>query len=90
MVEEAGSIPMASIWCVEMLNWADPFLPIHKIGSGDLTCYPMIEAIIAKGKPVILSTGLSSLDEIKDTVDFINKLDNSYLNGFILNQLNSL
>lgn len=79
MVVEAGGLPMASVWDKEMLTWADPYLPIHKVGSGDLTCYPMIEALVETKKPIILSTGLSSLADVKDTVEFIGKLDGVYI-----------
>ncbi len=70
---------MASVWDGDMLAWIDPFLPIHKIGSGDLTAYPLIEMLVATGKPIILSTGLATLAEVRDTVSFIDQLDPSYL-----------
>ena len=44
----------------------------YKIASGDLTNYPLIEKILTKHKPLILSTGGSTIQEIKDTVQFIN------------------
>lgn len=69
---------MASVWDEEMLAWIDPYIDIHKVGSGDLTCYPMLRALAATGKPIILSTGLSNLDEIRDAVNFIFAHDSSY------------
>ena len=44
-----------------------------KIASGDLTHYPLIQTILQKNKPIILSTGGSNLKEIHETVDFIKK-----------------
>jgi len=78
-VDLGGSIPMASIWNKEMLAWADPYLPIHKVGSGDLTCYPMLAALAATGKPIILSTGLSSMKDVEHAVEYIEKCDSSYI-----------
>ena len=79
MVEIGGAIPMASVWSADMLKWADPHLSIHKVGSGDLTCYPMLKALAATGKPIILSTGLSSLSEVADSVAYIEKCNPSYI-----------
>ena len=75
----AGRGFMASVWDADMLEWIDPYLSIHKVGSGDLTCYPMIRRLVATGKPIILSTGLSTLDEVRDTVSFVESLDASYI-----------
>jgi len=45
--------------------------PAFKIASGDLTNLPLIKYIAEKGKPIILSVGLGSLDEIKEALDVI-------------------
>src|SRR5262249_46992701 len=42
-------------------------LPAYKIGSPDLTNLPLLECVAATGKPFILSTGMSSEDEIRRT-----------------------
>lgn len=39
-----------------------------KTGSGELTNLPFMRHLAAKGKPVIVSTGMSLMDEIADTV----------------------
>jgi N,N'-diacetyllegionaminate synthase len=79
MVRSAGVMPMASVWDEKMLAWADSYLPIHKVGSGDLTCYPMLSALVKTEKPIILSTGLSSLSEVTDAVAYIEKCNPSYI-----------
>ena len=70
---------MASVWDEGMLGWINPYLGIHKVGSGDLTCYPLISALVKTGKPIILSTGLSNMADIEKVVLFIGKLDSSYI-----------
>jgi len=68
----------ASVWDMSALDWIDPYLSFYKIGSGDFTAYPVLQEIVAKKKPILLSTGLSTLDEIKDTVNYIIGLDDRY------------
>ena len=79
MVDDSSAIPMASVWSEEMLNWANPKLPIHKVGSGDLTCYPMLALLAKTNKPIVLSTGLSSLSEVESAVSYIEKCNQSYV-----------
>ena len=44
-----------------------------KIGSGELTNIPLLKHISSKGRPMIVSTGMSEPYEIKETVDEISK-----------------
>lgn len=48
-----------------------PFVDAFKIASGDVDFYPLIEKVLSYGKPVIISTGASSLDKVAATVDFV-------------------
>ena len=75
---------MASVWNLDSISWIDEYMEIYKIGSGDLTAYPGIEQTCKIGKPIILSTGLSTLKEVKDTVDFIRKVNPKYHNKNML------
>ena len=68
----------ASIWDESVLEWIDPFLKLYKIGSGDLTAFPLLKKIARKGKPIILSTGLSSLEDIVGSVNYIRSINPIY------------
>ena len=70
---------MSSVWDKDSLDILDPYINIHKIGSGDITNYPLIRKIIQKGKPTIISTAMSTLEEIQSTVDFILSVDKQIL-----------
>ena len=48
-------------------------VPAYKIGSGECNNYPLIEHICKFGKPIILSTGMNSIDSIKESVNIIRK-----------------
>lgn len=52
----------------DLVDHIDPYVPAYKIGSGDITWIEMIEYIAAKGKPYILATGASSMDDVKRAV----------------------
>jgi len=69
---------MSSIWDSESLNALDGIISIHKIGSGDLTNYPLIKEIISTGKPLIISTAMSSMKEVEETVNFIENTQPEY------------
>lgn len=43
-------------------------LPLFKIGSGEVTNLPYLRHVGAKGRPVILSTGMSTLEEVRVAV----------------------
>jgi sialic acid synthase SpsE len=42
-----------------------PFVAFYKIASYELLVTPLLEACAATGKPVVLSTGMATMDEIK-------------------------
>lgn len=48
-------------------------LSAYKIGSGECNNYPLVEHIAAYGKPVILSTGMNSLESIRPAVDILRR-----------------
>lgn len=68
----------ASVWDVSVLDWASGLLPFFKVGSGDLTAYPVLKRLAATGMPLMLSTGLSTLQEVVDAVDFLIDCDARY------------
>ena len=43
----------------------------HKIGSDDAVNLPFLRYVARTGKPVILSTGMSTLDEVKESVEAV-------------------
>ena len=47
--------------------------PFYKISSFEMNDLPLIERVLATKKPLILSTGTSSLKEIKSVMSFIRK-----------------
>jgi N-acetylneuraminate synthase len=52
-------------------------VPAYKIGSGECNNHPLIEEISKTLKPIILSTGMNSIDDIKQTMSIINNYHNN-------------
>lgn len=48
-------------------------VPAYKIGSGECNNYPLIEHIARFGKPVILSTGMNTLESVEKSVQILRK-----------------
>lgn len=46
----------------------DPLVPFFKIASADLTNTPLLRQVAACGKPIVLSTGASTMAEVRDAV----------------------
>jgi N,N'-diacetyllegionaminate synthase len=52
---------------------------LFKIGSGELTNIPFLKHVARKGKPVILSTGMSYLGEVENAVRAVKETGNEQL-----------
>lgn len=55
----------------EAVNLLDPYVAAYKVGSGDITWTEMLENVASRGKPLILSTGASNMDEVRHAVEAI-------------------
>lgn len=50
-------------------------VPAFKIGSGECNNYPLLEHIAAFGKPVILSTGMNSIESVRKAVKIFDQVE---------------
>ncbi|NFV81537.1 N-acetylneuraminate synthase family protein [Magnetospirillum aberrantis] len=55
------------------IDFLDPLMPFYKIASADLTNLPFLRRVASKGKPVVLSTGASTLSEIDLAIDELRR-----------------
>jgi len=73
----------------EMIFFSTPFseesadvlhklkVPMFKIASGDITHTPLLKHIASMKKPIIISTGMSNLKEIKNAIDIVKNEKNN-------------
>ena len=72
--KEIGIDWFASSWDIPSLEFIERFNPpAHKIPSALLTDLELLRAYRATGKPLIVSTGMSTLDEIKAALELIGE-----------------
>lgn len=73
--KEIGVMPLCTPWDLDALRDLEKYgMQAYKVASADFTNYELLEAIAKTGKPFFCSTGMSSEQEIKDTVSFLNKI----------------
>ncbi|MFM7023961.1 MAG: N-acetylneuraminate synthase [Flavobacteriales bacterium] len=48
-------------------------IPAYKIGSGECNNYPLLEHVASFGKPIILSTGMNTIESVAKAVDIFRK-----------------
>ena len=85
-VEEQGMIFISTPFSRAAADRLQSFdVPAFKIGSGECNNYPLLEHIAKFGKPVILSTGMNSIDTIKKAIEIF---DNHNVSVAILHTTN--
>ena len=71
---EQGILYMCTPWDSKSVDVLESFsVPAYKVASADLTNLPLLDKLSKTQKPLILSTGMSSSEEIQISADFLNK-----------------
>lgn len=72
--KELGLQWFASPWDIDSVNFLEKFNAVtYKIASASITDIPLLEAVRDTGKPVIMSTGMSTLEQIDKAVEVMGK-----------------
>jgi N-acetylneuraminate synthase len=67
--KELGITWFASVWDEVSVDFLEPFNPVcYKIPSACLTDHALLRRLKATGRPLILSTGMSPLEQLKESV----------------------
>ena len=71
---DVGIMFLSTPYDFEAVDYLDEFMSVFKISSSDLTNIPFIKYVAGKNKPILLSTGASTIKEIKDAVKAIEEV----------------
>jgi N-acetylneuraminate synthase len=62
----------ASVWDTESVNFLEAFEPIcYKVPSASLTDHELLKKLVSTGRPLIVSTGMSTMQEIRTSMALI-------------------
>ncbi len=74
--KEIGITWFASVWDEPSVDFLEQFNPVtYKVPSAGLTDHGLLKKLRSTGRPVILSTGMSTVNEIRDAVKLLD-MDN--------------
>ncbi|MDH3975343.1 MAG: N-acetylneuraminate synthase family protein [Deltaproteobacteria bacterium] len=62
---------MSTPFDLESAEFIDTLVSVHKIASADITNFPLLDKIASFKKPIILSTGASTYEEVSEAVKFL-------------------
>ena len=69
-----GILWFASCWDEKSVDFIDKFNPpCYKIASASLTDDKLLKHIKSKGKPILMSTGMSTMEEIRHAVSIVGR-----------------
>jgi N-acetylneuraminate synthase len=57
----------------------DPYVAVHKCASYEMTHHPLLAHVAGKGKPLLMSTGTATLEEVREAVRVAEAADNRRL-----------
>jgi sialic acid synthase SpsE len=82
---EVGIEYFTSPYDFASVDHVDPYVDLYKIGSGDITWIDIVEYIAQKGKPVLLATGASTMEDVERAMNAISR----YNDDIVLMQCNT-
>ncbi len=77
--KKEGVIFLATPFDDNAVELVDKLCPAFKIASADITHFPLLKSIAKKGKPIILSVGASSKEEIQEAIELIKSEGNNQI-----------
>jgi N-acetylneuraminate synthase len=73
-VRGLGGIFFSTPFCREAVDRLESFeVPFYKIGSGECNNFPFVDYVASTGKPIVLSTGMNSLESVSTAVSILEK-----------------
>jgi len=77
LAKEEGLICFSSPFDFSAVDFLEELnTPIYKVASFEITDIPLIEYIASKNKPIIISTGIASIEDIELAIEACKKMGN--------------
>ncbi len=73
IARDAGVVFLSTPFDLDTADALDPLMPAFKIASGDLTFLPLLERVGRSGKPILLSTGMATFEEIDGALEVVSR-----------------
>ncbi len=71
---------MCSAFDAESADFVDQLgVPAFKVASADMTNIPLLDHLIEKRKPLIMSTGMSHMDELEFSVNYLKEREAEFI-----------
>ena len=78
--KSVGTIPLCTPWDMVSLEILESYgMSAYKVASADMTNHIFLEELAKTNKPLIISTGMSSEQNIKDTIKLLESLSTTYI-----------
>lgn len=83
--DEVGIDYFSSAYDFDSVDHIDPYVDVYKIGSGDITWTDMLAYTAQKGKPVLVATGASTMEDVQRAMQTLE----TYTEEVVLMQCNT-
>jgi sialic acid synthase SpsE len=78
--QREGIVFLASAWDQRSADFLEELgISAYKTASADLSNLPLLEHIARKGKPMLISTGMSDLSEVAEAVETVTKHNDQFV-----------
>jgi len=77
--DQKGIMYLCTPFSKQAADEIDELVGMFKIGSGELTDTPFLVEVAKKNKPMILSTGMSTMEDIQEVLEVIYPLNNKII-----------
>ena len=72
--KEKGIDWFVSVWDEGSVDFMEQFeMSVYKLPSASLTDYPLLKKVRSTGRPIIISTGMSTMDEIREGIKVVGE-----------------
>jgi len=71
--DKVGIRFLSTVFDIRSVDFIDELVEIYKLPSGEITNIPFLSYVAGKAKPIILSTGMSTLGEVERAVSVIHR-----------------